>query len=87
VSCDVVVSPTVVAECAADPTGQFRHFVCQFLIQAAERKHGGGEGSAAGAAPVWRLESDYRLPKVSYQGVLPPPSHRVRRRTAPKVQV
>eukprot|EP01039_Chlorochromonas_danica_P010182 gene10182-11266_t len=52
---DVIVHPSVVADCLADPN-RHRDFVCQLCIQSIEQKYGGS------------YDRRYKVPKLSYMG-------------------
>jgi hypothetical protein len=53
---DIIANPTVLTECLADKTGQYRDFVCQLAIQSIEHKYKDN------------VDQRYKLPKLKYLG-------------------
>jgi hypothetical protein len=53
---DMIVNPAVLEESQADPTGQYRDFICQLAIQTLENKYKDA------------VDSRYKLPKLKYMG-------------------
>ncbi|OQS03353.1 hypothetical protein THRCLA_04359 [Thraustotheca clavata] len=71
---DVAVNPQVLVDCDADTSGTFRNFLCELAIQYVEEKY------------KFRVDPQYKLPKLSYRGELPPPKHYIRKTQAPTIE-
>ncbi|RHY27645.1 hypothetical protein DYB25_012982 [Aphanomyces astaci] len=69
---DVAVNPGVLDDCNNDAT--FRHFVCELALQYLAEKY------------KFVCDPQYKLPKLSYRGTLPPPRHYIRKTQAPVIQ-
>ncbi|OQR90262.1 hypothetical protein ACHHYP_05679 [Achlya hypogyna] len=71
---DVAVNPQVLADADADTSGTMRNFLCELAIQYIEEKY------------KFQVDPQYKLPKLSYRGDLPPPKHYIRKAQAPTIQ-
>ncbi|ETV67566.1 hypothetical protein H257_16295 [Aphanomyces astaci] len=69
---DVAVNPGVLDDCNNDAT--FRHFVCELALQYLAEKY------------KFVCDPQYKLPKLSYRGTLPPSRHYIRKTQAPVIQ-
>ncbi|EQC38740.1 hypothetical protein SDRG_03704 [Saprolegnia diclina VS20] len=71
---DVAVNPQVVLDADADSSGTFRNFLCELAIQYIEEKY------------KFQVDPQYKLPKLSYRGELPPAKHYIRKAQTPTIE-
>ncbi|TMW60106.1 hypothetical protein Poli38472_000148 [Pythium oligandrum] len=71
---DVAVNTQVIEDSKTDKTGSFRNFVCELAIEYIDQKY------------QVKLDSRYKLPKLTYRGELPPPKHYIRKTQKPIIQ-
>ncbi|KAG9414433.1 hypothetical protein AC1031_013791 [Aphanomyces cochlioides] len=69
---DVAVNPGVLEDCNSDPT--FRNFVCELALEYLAQKY------------KFECDPQYKLPKLTYRGTLPPPRHYIRKTQTPVIQ-
>ncbi|KAF0717907.1 Aste57867_2022 [Aphanomyces stellatus] len=69
---DIAVNPGVLDDCNNDMT--FRNFVCELAIEYIQEKY------------KFRCDPQYKLPKLTYRGSLPPPRHYIRKTQTPVIE-
>ena len=64
------MNPNVISDCLNDDSsGTFRNFVCELVLQSVSQKYN------------MVLNPRYKVPKLTYRGILPPPQHRIRKKS------
>ncbi len=74
IAVDVAVNPQVIKDCDSDKTGTFRNFCCELAIQYVEEKY------------KFQVDPQYKLPRLTYRGSLPPPKHYIRKTQTPTIE-